>query len=240
MKTDTIYTIADAREKQEIINELDAASTRARSAWQRGVIDYAILILERAENYDEFGQLPISEYALLDGAADWHEYAAGGFGRVYNCEICAALCSPSDRARLHDGRRMPNSSETWIDVEARALSQAWEMLRAKLLARRVVYLVHETDNAGTYAEVLASSATYAGALRAYRAILKKRGARVDTRCCKKCCPNADSCYTCEFWRGQKHLEIIKIRYAAESSRNDETRDFEDESTLNLSRAYFYE
>lgn len=240
MLTRIIYTIENDREKQEIIDELNAASAKARSAWQRGVIDYAILILERAESYDEFGQLPISEYALLDGAADWHEYAASGCGLIYNCNICAALCSPSERARLHDGRRAPNASETWVDVEARALAQAWALLRAKLLARRVAYLVHETDNAGTYAEVLASAATYAGALRAYRAILKKRGARVDTRCCKKCSPNADCCYTCGFWRAQKHLEIIKIKYDAESCRNDENRGFEDEQSLKTSRAYFYE
>lgn len=221
MKTRIIYTIDDAREKQEIINELVNASAKTRSAWQRSVVDYAIHILERAESYDEFGHLQISEYTLLDGAADWHEYAAS-------------------KARLHDGRRAPNASETWVDVEARALSQAWELLRAKLLARRVVYLVHETNNAGTYSEVLASSATYADALRAYRAILEKRGTRADTRCCKRVHPSAARCESCWFWWAQMHLEIIKIIFDAESCRSDESRAIEVRQSLKTSHAYFYE
>jgi hypothetical protein len=53
----------------------------------------------------------------------------GGCALVYNEDIARALCTPSELKRSDFGRLPPNSSEDWIDVQTRALSQAWSMIR---------------------------------------------------------------------------------------------------------------
>ena len=62
--------------------------------------------------------------ALLNGAQDWQEYSDGGCSLIYDGDIAARVCTPSEYKRSHGGERYPNSRETWLDVQARALSQA--------------------------------------------------------------------------------------------------------------------
>ena len=91
-----------------------------RSAWARGVKAYAADLLQALEE----NNLPVTRESMLNGARDWHEWAWGGCGLVYNADIAARLCSPSELKRTRDGARRPNGREEWLDVEARAVSQA--------------------------------------------------------------------------------------------------------------------
>jgi hypothetical protein len=111
-------------------------SFSCRSAWSRGVRDYALLILENLESLDpdDFFSWSIVERALLNGAGDWREYSEGGCALIYDSDIAAALCSPSELRRTDNGRRMPSRSENWIDVQTRALHQAAAMVRRALLS----------------------------------------------------------------------------------------------------------
>ena len=62
--------------------------------------------------------------ALLTGAESWQEYSDGGCFLIYDGDIAARVCTPSEYKRTHTGERYPNSRETWLNIQARAFSQA--------------------------------------------------------------------------------------------------------------------
>lgn len=100
----------------------------ARSAWVKGVKVYALELLESAT---ENGQ-PLQLKNLLNGAQTWREYSSGGNALIYDYEIADRLCSPSEMKKTRDGERSPNKNETWLDCQARALSQAARMIEKSL------------------------------------------------------------------------------------------------------------
>lgn len=114
---------------KDIRNELENCS--ARSAWDRGVRDFAVDMFEK---YLERRNLSIwdgsvrigkiTEEDLLDGAKNWSRYSRDGNYLVYDQDICRALCSQRDQKRTQDGKFPPNDKEDWIDFQARALQQA--------------------------------------------------------------------------------------------------------------------
>ena len=97
------------------------AAMPARSAWSRGVKAYAIEMIEGRE--DGFSQA-----SLLNGAQHWREYSYGGCALIYNADIAERLCAPSEYAKTRQGERAPNSRETWLDCQARALGQAASLI----------------------------------------------------------------------------------------------------------------
>lgn len=62
--------------------------------------------------------------AMLNGARDWNQYSWGGCALVYDSDIAKHYCTPSELKKTRGGDRRPNSREEWLDVQARALSQA--------------------------------------------------------------------------------------------------------------------
>lgn len=118
---------------------------KCRSAWERGVMQYAEeLTAELAENinggYITLEQLTTADgrkAALLNGAKDWSQYSYGGNALIYDYDIAERLCNPSELKRTRNGERNPNSCETWLDCQARALSQASSNVRG--IIRGVLY-----------------------------------------------------------------------------------------------------
>jgi hypothetical protein len=98
-------------------------ATSPRSAWSRGVKAYALELLEGLEG-------DYTADALLNGAMNWSQYSSGGCALIYDTDIAARLSTPSELKRKNGGCLPPNSNETWLDVQARALSQA-----ARLIAK---------------------------------------------------------------------------------------------------------
>ena len=103
----------------------------ARSAWRRGVKEYAIEMVCNAEGP------PLSAVAdlkkeLLNGARTWKEYSYGGSALIYDADIAERLCSPSEYAKTRQGERAPNSRETWLDCQARALGRAATLIATVL------------------------------------------------------------------------------------------------------------
>lgn len=103
-----------------------------RSAWSRGVKSYAVELLdELAENIqggyidpEDLESPELLKKAMLNGAADWQQYSDGGCSLIYDGDIAERLCTPSEYKRKCGGDLQPNSRETWLDVQARALYQA--------------------------------------------------------------------------------------------------------------------
>lgn len=126
------------KEIEQVRAELDKRADR--SAWDKGVTAYAYDLLENVEEAAEAGrQLTTrSEWkeAMINGAQNWTEYSYGGSALCYDCDIANRLCTPSELKRKRNGELNPNSRESWLDVQARALFQAQaricEILRFKL------------------------------------------------------------------------------------------------------------
>lgn len=107
-------------------------SEKQRSAWGKGVTQYALEMVEQLGeqiNGGYFEELDLTESkkvraALLNGAADWSQYSWGGCSLIYDSDIAERLCSPSELKKTRNGERRPNSREEWLDTQARALFQA--------------------------------------------------------------------------------------------------------------------
>ena len=107
--------------KETLISALE--SHKARSAWSKGVKNYAIDLVDGLDDC-----LNITKEKLLNGASDWSTYSYGGCALIYDADIAEALCSPSELKARRGGERQPNRSETWLDMQARALQQACSLI----------------------------------------------------------------------------------------------------------------
>lgn len=127
-------TIEELKEVTKKINILEKAgeelhNRKDRSAWNRGVTDFATdfigYLIDNIEDFkgDLFKSADVYKF-MLNGARDWSEYSWSGYALIYNSDIAAALCTPSELKKTKNGERRPNSQEEWLDVQARALCQA--------------------------------------------------------------------------------------------------------------------
>ena len=117
----------------QLIQEIN--NSHERTAWLHGVKQYAI---ELAVNVGEaicdwqiysFYEL---ETIALNGAADWAEYSEGGWSLIYKSDICDRLATGSEIKRTRHGELEPNAYESWVDVQTRALMQAWDYIELVL------------------------------------------------------------------------------------------------------------
>ena len=111
-----------------------------RSAWGRGVQAYAVEIAETlADQAHEIEPTRAAiEHIALNGARDWSQYSWGGCSLCYDEDIAKLLCTPSELKRKRNGALPPNSHEEWLDVQARALTQALRRVICKAWAISVV------------------------------------------------------------------------------------------------------
>lgn len=109
--------------RTELLNKLNERTDR--SAWDKAVTLYAYELVESfeveelPEDFAEFKAL------MLNGADDWNQYSWGGSSLIYDCDIAERTCTPSELKKTKGGERRPNSREEWLDVQARALAQAF-------------------------------------------------------------------------------------------------------------------
>ena len=106
---------------------------RARSAWDKGVMKYALELIDSLEERAAYeGETPANirevERWALNGAMDWTQYSEGGCALVYNRQIAERLCAPYELRKTQNGTKYPNPRESWIDVQTRALYQAWNIV----------------------------------------------------------------------------------------------------------------
>lgn len=118
---------------KEIKNNVKNASPR--SAWDKGVKEYALELLEDLESnpslIEEFNDgMPIRERDLLNGAFDWTAYSEGGCSFIYDEDIAERLCTPSEFKRNRGGE-LPESPCYWIRTQGRALKQASRLILNK-------------------------------------------------------------------------------------------------------------
>lgn len=105
-----------------------------RSAWNKAVTLYALDLLDDVqEGADNMERLPLDGAELerwaLNGASCWEQYSNGGCSICYDADIASRVCTPSELKRTNGGMNNPNSRETWLDVQARALYQDCNRIR---------------------------------------------------------------------------------------------------------------
>ena len=136
--TETVDWRTRVRITRERLEAHKARKGGARTYWERGVTDFALDLLENYENIckeceNDGNPVPAcNKETLLNGADDWRAYCYYGFALIYDGDIAKALCTPSEFKRLGEGRRAPNSRENWMDVQARAYYQAYQLLMSYL------------------------------------------------------------------------------------------------------------
>lgn len=101
-----------------------------KSAWKRGICEYALELLEslKDSDFDVICNKRMFLNGLLNGAVDWNQYSWGGCSLIYDCDIAERLCTQSELKKTDGGRKQPNKRESWLDVQARALNQACDLL----------------------------------------------------------------------------------------------------------------
>lgn len=126
---------ATAQNIQAVSNEV--MNNKTRSAWSKGVKAYALDILTKFEEWQKLNELEglecleLDEAKALNGASDWSSWAYGGCGLFYDAYIAERLCTPSELRKLQyktGGMRTPAPCTNWLDIEARAARQAWQMI----------------------------------------------------------------------------------------------------------------
>ena len=99
------------------------------SAYKIGIKKYTDELLDNLEEMAQiYKRLPKDENELeswlLKGASNWEDYSYRGYSLKYNSQIAERLCTPSELKKKDGGRLAPNSQESWLDVQTRALYQA--------------------------------------------------------------------------------------------------------------------
>lgn len=98
-----------------------------RSAWGRGVLQYAREMVEDLD-LDTVLTRDTVRRAVLNGAKDARQYSEGCCALIYDSDIAARVCTPSELRRKKGGALPPNSRETWLDVQTRAIHQALNLI----------------------------------------------------------------------------------------------------------------
>lgn len=110
----------------EIYNLL--TQEKPRSAWSRGVnniaIDIVSEILENANGNDAPHFNRVDDFSKHFYNVSLREAVDGGCFLVYDSDIAANFCTPSELKRTKNGAYNPNRSESWLDVLYRGIYQA--------------------------------------------------------------------------------------------------------------------
>lgn len=106
------------------------------SAWKRGVKKYADELLDNLEERARLNKrLPKDEKELkewlLKGAMSCEIYSYAYCSLKYDSQIADRLCTPSEFKKKEGGRLAPNKREGWLDLQTKALRDAYSRIRWK-------------------------------------------------------------------------------------------------------------
>ena len=116
--------------KEATLENLKAV--KCRSAWSKGAKEYAYMLLDNIflhSDYKSINDCKSLHEVLLNGAKDWKQFSWEGYALIYDEDIAENLCSPSKLKKCKNGILRPNKKEQWLDVQARALFQAENLIK---------------------------------------------------------------------------------------------------------------
>ena len=118
---ENIYT----KELRKLVEEIPNTS-----AYKRGVKKYTDELLDNLEeNAHIYKRLPKDEKELkewlLNGAMNCEIYSYTYCPLKYDSQIAERLCTPSELKKKEGGRLAPNRREGWLDLQTKALRDAY-------------------------------------------------------------------------------------------------------------------
>lgn len=126
-----------AKELQNYINNLKIGRP---SKWKQSVKEDAVWLLDNfIESYGAdatFSKSNLGE--LLNGAENWKQFSYSGMASISDSDIARHYCTKSElrKVGLTDSNfsspKKPNEKESWLDVQARALYQASELIETAI------------------------------------------------------------------------------------------------------------
>ena len=117
--------------KEATLKNLKAV--KCRSAWSKGVRAYAYMLLDNIFSYSDYKAINDCKSlheVLLNGAKNWKQFSYSCRDLVLAEDIAKTLCSPSELKKCKNGILRPNKKEQWLDVQARALFQAENLIKS--------------------------------------------------------------------------------------------------------------
>ena len=134
-KTTNKLTIKDKKmNKKDTLKNYIKNKKGMHSAWNQGVIQYALELVDNLKEEQLNGFNHVYEDTMLNGASNWEEYSYGGCSLIYNEDIAERLLTPSELKKFYgkDGifnnYKNPNKREDWMQMQARALFQAMMLI----------------------------------------------------------------------------------------------------------------
>ncbi len=125
------------KELQDYVNNL---KIKRPSKWSQAVKEDAVWLLGNFIEWhgedSAFSKDNVKE--LLNGADNWEQYSYGGSAYAYDSDIARHYCTESELKKIglidygngfYSNPNPPNSKESWLDVQARALYQASELIK---------------------------------------------------------------------------------------------------------------
>lgn len=102
-------------------------STPTKYKWDVGVVQYALELIDNLNKFPE--SVDELEALALKGAKNWRAYSFSGYSLTDNKEIATRLCAAGTLRRTRDGQYPPAEGESWRGYQARALSQAFALVK---------------------------------------------------------------------------------------------------------------
>ena len=103
------------------------ASTPTKYKWDVGVVQYALELIDNLNKFPE--SVDELEALALNGARNWRAYSFSGYSLTDNKEIAMRLCAAGTLRRTRDGQYPPAEGESWRGYQARALIQAFALVK---------------------------------------------------------------------------------------------------------------
>ena len=125
---------------KEVQDYIENQKPKSRSRWSQAVKEDAIGLLDNFIEWHgkdaSFSKDNVKD--LLNGAKDWKQYSYGGSGLIYDTDIARHYCTESELKKVgfidygngfYSDIKAPNSNESWLDVQSRALYQASKLIK---------------------------------------------------------------------------------------------------------------
>lgn len=121
--------------RNEIVNAINMKAKK-RSAWDKGVKQYAFEILDALddEKIEKLHKATIYPALLLNGSTTNLDYSYDCKSLIFSEDIAHRLCTKAEFKKHCRGVVFtnPNKHETWFDVQARAILDAFLLINSCL------------------------------------------------------------------------------------------------------------
>lgn len=105
---------------KDLRKKVEESKLKTSAKWWKGRKEFALYLIDYLCSPDLEVSSDTIEKILLNGADNWQAYSEGGLPYCYDEDIATALYPPSEVKRM-----LKSNSYDWIEIQGRALHQAF-------------------------------------------------------------------------------------------------------------------